>query len=179
MSQGRKIEVVDYRDAWPALFAEEAEQIKAVLGDEAVRLHHVGSTSVPGLRAKPILDILVEVRDIERIDAYNGAMAKLGYLGNGENGIPERRYFQKGGDDRTHHVHMFEQGHPEAMRHLLFRDYLRAHPEAVQQYGDIKTEGARLYTWDINGYMAHKHDLIRHLLDKAAAWDAGGRLQER
>ena len=92
------VKVVPYQPAWPAEYEAEAEKIKQILGGELIEIHHIGSTSVPGLKAKPILDILPVVRDIGRIDAYNSAFEAIGYEAMGELGLPGRRYFRKGGD---------------------------------------------------------------------------------
>lgn len=98
-------------------------------------IHHIGSTSVPGLMAKPVIDILVEVGTINVVDSYNEAMKKqIGYLPKGENGIPNRRYFSKGGDNRTHQVHVYQQGDEKIASHLMFRDYLITHPKVASEY---------------------------------------------
>lgn len=93
----RTVVIVPYDDKWPEMFEIESLLIKTLLGAVAVSVHHIGSTSVPGLSAKPIIDILVEVTDINELDAYNLAMVSAGYIPRGENGIPGRRYFIKGG----------------------------------------------------------------------------------
>src|SRR5947209_8072592 len=122
-----RVQVVAYRDEWVELFRREAEQLGRVFGDELIAIHHIGSTAVPGLQAKPVIDMLPVVRQIERVDAFDPAMRALGYEPMGEYGIPGRRYFRKGGDDRTHQAHAFQQGDPNVERHLAYRDYLRAH----------------------------------------------------
>lgn len=133
----RKVEVTPYNPQWVAMFEEEASILRTIFGSEISEIHHIGSTSVPGLKAKPIIDIMPVVRDIHRIDAFNGAMIAIGYEPKGENGIIGRRFFQKGGNNRTHHVHVFESGNPEVERHLAFRDYLREHPEEAKPYKAI------------------------------------------
>ncbi len=134
----RQVRVVPYDPAWPAEARAEAARLKAVLGEEAVAVHHFGSTAVPGLAAKPIIDLLVEVRDIDGIDAFNTALAALGYEARGENGIPGRRYFVRGSPDvHTHHVHMFQAGGMEVTRHLAVRDYLRARPAEAEAYARV------------------------------------------
>ena len=103
-------------------------------------LHHIGSTSVPGLIAKPVIDMLGEAQDLAAVDACKPALANLGYLAHGENGIPGRRYFEKRDDAgrRTHHLHVFATGSHEIGRHLTFRDRLRANPELAAEYGELK-----------------------------------------
>lgn len=102
-----KVEVVKYRSEWSREFEAEAERIKEILGDEAIEIYHIGSTSVEGLSAKPIIDIMPVVKDISRIDKLNPAFEALGYECMGEFGIPGRRYFRKGGEKRTHQIHVF------------------------------------------------------------------------
>jgi GrpB-like predicted nucleotidyltransferase (UPF0157 family) len=170
----RKVKVVPYDPAWPEMFAREADEIAEVFGPEVVAIHHIGSTSIPNLCAKPIVDVLVEVRDIERVDDFDDEMTERGYQPKGEFGIPGRRFFIKGGDaTRTHHVHVFQTGHPDVERHLSFRDYMIRHPEDARAYGRLKEELAQKFPEDIEGYMAGKDGLIKEMDRKAAAWRAG------
>ena len=173
--QRRRVDVMPYRAEWPEMFARDAEQLASLFGAEAVRVHHIGSTSVPGLSAKPILDFLIEVRDLEQADRFNPQMVALGIEPKGENGIPGRRYFQKGGNNRTHHIHLFQVGNPEIDRHLVFRDYLRAHPEQAKRYGGLKEQLAAQFPCDIESYIAGKHDLILELEDAALRWSGTAR----
>jgi GrpB-like predicted nucleotidyltransferase (UPF0157 family) len=166
----RKVTVSPYSEQWTVMFAEEAEVLRGIFGPEIVAIHHIGSTSVPGLAAKPIIDILPVVRDIGRIDAYNAKMAAAGYEPKGENGIPGRRYFQKGGDQRTHHVHVFQAGSPEIERHLAFRDYLKAHPDEAKAYGELKARLAERYPYDIESYIKGKEQRVREIERRAVRW---------
>ena len=173
----RRIEVVPYDAHWRELFEAEVAQLRSILGREMVAAHHIGSTAIPGIVAKPIIDVLVEVRDIEEIDAFNHEMMAHGYIPRGEFGITGRRFFIKGTEtERTHHIHVFE--HREAgshrsgtvRRHLAFRDYLRAHPEEAQAYSRLKEELAQQFRHDIEGYMAGKDDFIKDIERRALAW---------
>lgn len=103
----RKVEVHPYNKKWVKKFEEEKDKLKLIFGTDIIKIYHIGSTAVEWLKAKPIIDIMPVVRDITTIDNYNKEMGRLGYIPKGENGIPGRRYFQKGGDNRTHHVHMY------------------------------------------------------------------------
>ena len=127
-------EVVPYDDAWPALFDAEADRIRAAVGKPLRAVEHVGSTSVPGLAAKPIVDIAISVEDFDELDV--GAFEALGYryVPAYEEEFPNRMYFTK----PDFHVHAYEQEHEEFMDYLRFRDYLRAHPEDAREYGDLK-----------------------------------------
>jgi GrpB-like predicted nucleotidyltransferase (UPF0157 family) len=166
----RIVEVCNYNPDWPKQFQLEAERLKNLFGDELLAVHHIGSTAVPGLQAKPVLDLLPVVRDIRRVDTFNQAMRTMGYQPKGEYGIPGRRFFIKGGNRRTHHVHVFQHGDPEIHRHLVFRDYLRAHPHEAERYGKLKAELALKHPWDIEAYMAGKAGLVRELERAALEW---------
>lgn len=169
------VKVVPYQPAWPAEYEAEAEKIKQILGGELIEIHHIGSTSVPGLKAKPILDILPVVRDIDRIDAYNSAFEAIGYEAMGELGLPGRRYFRKGGDHRTHQVHIFaESSAHEIQRHLALRNYLRAHPGDAYAYGELKQSLAVRFPKDIEGYCNGKDAFVKELEQKALKWEQGG-----
>jgi GrpB-like predicted nucleotidyltransferase (UPF0157 family)/dihydrofolate reductase len=136
----KTIEVVPYDPQWLELFATEAELIKSALGDNCVAVHHIGSTSVPGLSAKPIIDMLPVVRDIQAVDQATKAMESLGYEVKGEYGIAFRRYFQKSKDVRTHNIHVYQENDPEISRYLKFRDWMRSHPADAKAYGKLKEE---------------------------------------
>ncbi|WP_203333475.1 GrpB family protein [Planococcus beigongshangi] len=166
----RRVNVSLYSEEWPVLFAEESGQIKRILGEELVEIHHFGSTSVPSLAAKSIIDMLGVVKDIELVDRFNAELQIFGYEGKGENGIPGRRYFQKGGDERTHHLHIYQIGSPEIGRHLVFRDFLRAHPDAAEEYGELKLRLAKQFPYDIDSYINGKEGLATDIQGQAIAW---------
>ncbi|MEL6658238.1 MAG: GrpB family protein [Bacteroidota bacterium] len=168
----RLITVVDYNPRWPQAFEQEAALLRQALSDALVEIHHIGSTSVPGLAAKPIIDILPEVHDLALLDARAPQMEALGYEVMGEFGIPGRRYFRKGGDERTHHVHAFLAGDAHAIRHLAFRDYLIAHPEVAQAYGQLKREVAQRSNNNIETYGDGKDPFIKIHERKALEWYA-------
>ena len=167
-----RVEVVKHNPAWRSLFDIEARHIQEVFGDNLNAVYHIGSTSVPGLFAKPIIDIMPVVRDIEKVDAYNPQMVSLGYEPMGEFGIPGRRYFRKGEDIRTHHVHVFQAGDVNVDRHLAFRDYLRAHPDEADIYGALKRELAAMFPTDMESYIQGKDALVKELEHKAVNWVA-------
>lgn len=148
-----KVRVVPHDPRWPARYEEEADRIRAILGDQLTAIHHIGSTAVPGLWAKPILDILPVVHRIGQVDALFPRFEAMGYECMGEFGIPGRRYFRKGGEERTHHVHIFDEQHEEdIVRHLAVRDYLRTHPADANAYGQLKRELAVRYPLDWEAY---------------------------
>jgi GrpB-like predicted nucleotidyltransferase (UPF0157 family) len=167
----RSVQVLPYDPAWAGHFSEEAVLLKAILRQEVVAIHHIGSTSVPGLPAKPIIDILVEVCSIARVDDFNSQMRQEGYDPRGEHGLPGRRYFVKGSPDlHTHHVHMYQQGHPDIPRYLNFRDYLMAHPSEAERYGKLKQALATQFPLDVDAYQSGKAALIAELEEKASRW---------
>lgn len=170
----RTIEVVPHDPAWDALFQAERDALRQAFEGEALAIHHIGSTSIPGIKAKPVIDILVEVRDIDRVEDHDEAMTALGYEPKGELGIPGRRFYIKGGEEhRSHHVHVFECGHPEIARHRDFCAYLRAHPEMAARYSALKEDLAREFKQDLDRYTEGKTGLIREIDRKARLWAAG------
>lgn len=160
----REIVVVPYDEKWPEMFKVESFLIKALLADVAKSIHHIGSTSVPGLSAKPVIDILLEVSDINELDQCTPAMVNAGYTARGENGITGRRYFIKGGDQRSHQVHAFSVGDIQILRHLAFRDYLRKNSAVARDYAEIKRRAVLLFKNDAQRYSACKTDFIEHHL---------------
>ncbi|MDN7245646.1 GrpB family protein [Planococcus shenhongbingii] len=166
----RKVVVSPYDEQWVLLFTKEADELKMILGEERVSIHHFGSTSIPGLEAKPIIDILAVAKDITLVDGYNPALKAFGYEGKGENGIPGRRYFQKGGNDRTHHLHIYQIDSPEIERHLAFRDYLRTHSDVMKEYGGLKRRLSRQFPYDIESYIRGKEELALKIQEEALAW---------
>jgi GrpB-like predicted nucleotidyltransferase (UPF0157 family) len=167
-----KVKVVPYDPAWPREFECEASRIAEVLRNVAIAIHHIGSTAIPGIHAKPIIDILLEISDLPSLDANSAAMMSLGYEAMGEFGIPHRRYFPKNNADgtRTHQVHAFEAGSETAIRHLAFRDYMIAHPMAAHAYGELKQSLARQHPDSIEGYMDGKDAFIKEHETLALAW---------
>jgi GrpB-like predicted nucleotidyltransferase (UPF0157 family) len=167
-----KVNVVPYDPNWPAEFMAEASTIRSALGETAVAVHHIGSTSIPGIFAKPVIDILLEVEDILRLEADSTRLADLGYQAMGEFGIPGRRYFRKESPIgvRTHHVHAFTAGSPALERHLAFRDYMIAHPAIAQSYSSLKQRLAAAHPDDIESYMDGKDSFIKEHERKAMIW---------
>ena len=142
-----------------------------VFGPLLVELHHIGSTAVEGLWAKPILDLMPVVTSLEAVDRLDPELEALGYQCMGEFGIPGRRYFRKGGDHRTHQLHVFQAGdRKNILRHLAVRDYLRACPAEREAYGALKRWLAGQYPEDIEGYCDGKDSFVRALERRALDW---------
>jgi GrpB-like predicted nucleotidyltransferase (UPF0157 family) len=166
----RKIEVHPYKDQWKMMFQEERKRLEQVLESECIAIHHIGSTAVKGLQAKPIIDMLIVVKDILHIDRFDSDMIDIGYLPKGENGIVGRRYFQKGGNIRTHHAHIFQNGHSAIERHIALRDYLCKHSDVAKEYGKYKQKLSQLFPWDKVSYSKGKIPLIIEMERKAIVW---------
>jgi GrpB-like predicted nucleotidyltransferase (UPF0157 family) len=129
----------DYSPGWPVEFQREADRLKGLLGDELAIVHHIGSTSVPGLAGKSVIDLLPLVRDISHIDDHTAMLEEAGYKAWGEYGLPGRRYFTRDqGEIRTHNLHIFRVGDPDVDRHLAFCAYLRVHEGARREYEALK-----------------------------------------
>lgn len=166
--------VCDYQPAWQQAYRAEAQKIRAILGENLVCIHHIGSTAVPGLAAKPVIDILPVVRSLAQADAAAPAFVAIGYEYLGEFGIAGRRYLRKGGDARTHQVHIFAQGDTgNIARHLAFRDYLRTHAAVREQYAQLKRALALRFPYDIEGYCAGKEAFVQRFEREALNWAAG------
>lgn len=169
----RIIEVVAYQSNWPSDFIKEADAIQSILKNEIIEIYHIGSTSIVGLAAKPVIDILIEVKKIDAIDQYNPQMESLQYIAKGEFGMEGRRFFIKGLIHRTHHVHIFETGHPDIARHLNFRDYMLSHPDEAKAYESLKLELAQQFRYDNDGYCDGKDDFIKEIDRRATLWKLG------
>jgi len=169
-----KVEVVPHNPQWRDAFAAEAKQIGAALGENVVAIHHIGSTAIPGIYAKPVVDLLIVVRVITEVDGRSSAMESLGYEVLGEYGISGRRYFRRDNREgiRTHNVHAFETGSHEVERHLAFRDYMIAHPADAQRYSELKRKLAGEHPQSFDGYMDGKDDFIKEIDRRAARWHA-------
>lgn len=164
------IEVLDYDPRWPGLFAEETPGLRSAFGASLIALEHVGSTAVPGLPARPVIDIQAVVRTLAEASAVVPALAALGW----EQGIfardPERRlFFKKFTAERvlSHHLHIYEAGHPAAKEHIIFRDILRHNPGEAQRYLDLKNALAQRYKHDRIAYSHAKTEYVEAALARA------------
>jgi len=165
------INLVPYNSDWPNLFKEEASKIKLALGNNCIIVHHIGSTAVPGLASKPIIDMLPVVKNILEVRKNILAMQNLGYEFKGEYGIPFRQYFIKGNPVRLFNVHVYEQGNSEIDRHLLFRDYIRTHSKTREAYEALKLEMLQKYPNDIDAYTLGKNAFIEENVDAKTGFD--------
>ena len=171
------ITVLNYDPEWPLKYERERKAIAEILDGNGISIYHIGSTSVPGLAAKPIIDMMAVVRSLEKVDDARGKFSELGYEYLGEFGIAGRRYFRKGGDERTHQIHIFQADDWNNIgRHLAFRDYMRTHEKERAEYAKIKTALAQRFPYDIDGYCDGKDAFVREmekraLLEYDGTWD--------
>lgn len=164
INPNEKIRVVELsapNPAWVKLYSEESNKIKMILQKNLVDIYHIGSTAIPNIYAKPIIDIMPVVKNLEVVDSLNSKFESLGYTCMGEYDIPGRRYYWKSKEKRTHHIHLFQEGSPEISRHIAFRDFMRQHPEYAQAYSLIKQCLAEEFPYDIENYVNAKSSFIQ------------------
>lgn len=162
----QSVTMVDYDPEWPVRFRELHDRIAAALGPLALAIEHVGSTSVPNLCAKPIIDLDVVVRP-ENVRAAISAVEALGYRHEGDLGVAGREAFRWVADFPEHHLYVCPEGSPALERHLLVRDYLRKHPDVAREYAQLKKELARKYHDNRTKYQAAKAQFIDAMLETA------------
>jgi GrpB-like predicted nucleotidyltransferase (UPF0157 family) len=157
------IVVVDYNPEWPAMFEKERRLIAAALAGRFYRIEHFGSTSIPGIAAKPVIDILVLVENLESPEIYSEFLSKLDYIFQPFPGEDKDHIFLRKGSPRTHHLHIVKLGGREHMRHIGFRDYLRTHPEVAREYEALKKALARKYANNREAYTNSKTSFVREI----------------
>jgi GrpB-like predicted nucleotidyltransferase (UPF0157 family) len=167
----RDVELVPHNPEWSQLADQEAERILKALSFQVIGIYHIGSTSVPGIKAKPILDFVLEVQNLDDVIHNKQEFEDLGYNWKGEFGIPGRQFFTRDTNgERSHHLHVFQQGHPDIERHLVFRDYLRANPEAAREYEKLKEELAQRFPNASGSYTEAKSEFILSMDEVARYW---------
>lgn len=171
---GGEIVLAPHSAEWASSFDREAAAIANALADVPIEVHHIGSTAIPGIIAKPVIDMLGIVPALDELDAHAHRLTALGYESLGEYGIPGRRYFRKDAPDgaRTHQLHAFATGSPEIQRHLDFRDYLRAFPADAAAYAALKRDLAQHCGDDMKAYSEGKTEFVRTIERRAALWRA-------
>jgi GrpB-like predicted nucleotidyltransferase (UPF0157 family) len=166
----RVIYIARYDTDWPARFSNLAAAMREALGDVAVRIDHIGSTSVPGLAAKPIIDMQVSVRSLEPVDPFRIPLESLGYFYRQNNPELTKRYFREPpGEPRTH-IHVRRAGSFSEQYPLLFRDYLRQHPHSASEYENVKRQLAEQYPHDGLAYTNAKDTICWEIIHRADEW---------
>lgn len=160
-----------YNPDWPEMAVRYGERLQ-LLGPVLVTVHHVGSTAVPGLAAKPIIDLMPLVTDLAGLDRERGRVVELGYEWHGEFGLPERRYCTLSDETgkRIVQLHFFKADSPHVKRHLAFRNYLRAHPEMAKRYEAEKRRARDLCPNDSHAYSDEKAAWVQNLEATALIW---------
>lgn len=170
----REMVVVPYNDIWLEMYEKEKNILVSILGDLVIDIQHFGSTSINGISAKPIIDIMIVVDDINQIDEYNSVMECQGYSVRGENGIEGHRFFVRltpdGSGNHTHHIHVYQKGNYHISDELIFRDYLRIDKEAFKEYERVKKEASLKFRYSPREYVEAKTDCIMGIMDKARAY---------
>ena len=163
----RKYNVVSYDPKWKDMFKKEAQILSFIFGTSAIAIEHIGSTAVPGLAGKPIIDILIIVDDIAIANTINRQMESADYQAFGGYVMPDARLFIKGTDDiRPCNVHVFKKEHPHVKEMLRLRDYFRAHPEAVKEYSRLKLDLFKKYPHDYGQYRKEKDAWMKKIQDR-------------
>ena len=163
-----KVVVLPYDEGWKRDFAAIKQEIEVAIGDLILGIEHVGSTSVPGLAAKPIIDLDIVISGYEVLEQVCALLAAIGYEHEGNLGIEGREAFRYSGKEhlQKHHLYVCPQDSRELGRHLAFRDYLRNHPDAVQEYAAVKLQAAAEHPQDIDGYIAAKSPCIEAIYSR-------------
>jgi GrpB-like predicted nucleotidyltransferase (UPF0157 family) len=159
-----RVEVVEYDPGWPGLFERVRSYVWPAVRHIALSVEHVGSTAIPGLRAKPVIDACVTVKSREDIPACIESLASLGYVHRGNLGVPDREAFRRPQHLPRHHLYLSPRSSLSLRNHLSVRDYLRSHPEVAQEYGELKASLARRFPEDIDSYVVGKTDFILSIL---------------
>lgn len=161
----KHVVVLPYDEQWKQDFLKIKAELANALGQLAIGIEHVGSTSVQGLSAKPIIDIDVVIKGYTILEDVISALGEIGYQHEGNLGIVGREAFKYDGKEhlKMHHLYVCPEDSPELRKHIAFRDFLRVHPEAVREYSRIKEEGAKQYPNDIERYIEHKSPFIEKI----------------
>lgn len=170
IKMSKEVVVVPFRSEWSDKFQDEAQRIKNIFGDSVSVVHHIGSTSVHGLPAKPIIDVMPVALSLTAVDSFRESAEAAGYAWKGENGIVGRRYLTRlAVEDSVPavHVHIFASGSSEIKKHLAFRDYLRANSDVMKDYAELKFALAAKHHFDKNSYQAGKAEFIDTITAKA------------
>lgn len=167
---GEKVIIAPYDPEWPELFRRLGARLRGALGDVALRIDHIGSTSIPGLAAKPIIDVQISVASFDPLDAYRIPLESVGFVWRADNPELTKRYFRESPGDRRTHIHVRRAGSFSEQFPLLFRDYMRTHPEDAERYAALKHMLAEQYAEDRHGYVEAKGPFVWQTIRKADEW---------
>ncbi len=161
-----RVQVVDYDTEWPEIFERVRSYVWPAVGDIALNVEHVGSTAVQGLRAKPVIDACIVVASREQVEVCIERLANIGYLHKGNLGVPDREAFRRPEQLPRHHLYLSPRDSLSLKNHLGLRDYLRSHPEAAREYGELKALLAFRFPKDIDSYIVGKTEFILSILGR-------------
>lgn len=164
------IVVVPYDPLWPERFLELGTALREVLVETALRIDHIGSTAIPGLDAKPIIDVQISVASFEPLNAYRVPIESLGFVFRGNNPDLTKRYFREGPGKRRTHIHVRRAGSWAEQGALLFRDYMRTHVQDARRYAELKVDLADKFRDDRSSYTNAKDPFIWEIMSKADKW---------
>jgi len=162
------VRLAAYTPAWAVAYADERDRIRSALGEQLLGIQHVGSTAIPGISAKPIIDIAVAVQDLRSADEFAPDMARIGYDDAGDGGVPGQRIFGRGPRVRTHLVHVVVAGGPDWRNYLTFRNALLNDPELAREYDSVKRALAEKFPEDRRSYTSAKGEFIGRVLLRTA-----------
>lgn len=162
------VELENNSESWKNDYEKEKKVLQEVLGDKIKEIHHVGSTSIPGLKAKPIIDILIAIENLDNIQEIEKILKKYDYSNRGHQGVEDRYFFAKGPEDaRSHYIHFVEKNNATYYNLVWFKKYLLDHPEYIQKYCELKQELAEKYTDERSKYTSGKSNFIQEVIAKA------------
>lgn len=165
-----KVIVTPYNSSWPAVYEKEEPLLTNIFKETLTSICHIGSTSIPGLSAKPIIDILITLKKISHLEPLIPELLKLGYAYFGEFGVPGRYFFPKGELKRTHHLHIYEKKNKDLIRYIAFREYLKQNSIRFKEYETLKIELANTFPNDLDAYCDGKDILVKEIEKEALAW---------
>lgn len=170
-TNNKNYRIIPYDPKWPILFSKESEKISRIIGDNISEIHHIGSTSVPGMSGKATIDILFVVNDISKIDSYIPDLNKIGYTSFGSRNAENSHLFEKEVDgQRLFIIHFYQNNHPEIFQMLAIRDYLRAHQNNADQYSEFKLSLFQKFPNDYTQYRKLKDEYMENLKNEAIIW---------
>ena len=173
MPPQRRVYLLPHDPVWVERAAQYGAEVAGIIGPLFVRVEHIGSTSIQGIHAKPVIDLMPIVHSVEAVDALQGAFETAGFGWYGEYGLPGRRYLNRDDPetgDRVTNVHIYAEDNPEVERHLAFRDYLRARSDIAKEYERVKLACAGQHQTDIYGYMDCKDGTCKQIEQDAVVW---------
>lgn len=171
MKNPRKVEIAPYDLNWPNLFKQEANRIKNALGNQLKEIYHIGSTAIPNMPAKPVIDMMLVCDDLDQIDFIKEKLSNLNYHNLRRQIIPHRSFFIRKQDGNiSFHLHIHERGSSQIKRHVNFRDYMIQHPDDAKAYAALKINLAKQFSDDMNSYVFGKDKLVQEIDTKAKLW---------